>query len=390
MARKNCTGKQIKVSNKPQDKGIYYRTDNHGIKTFYIVYQEYGKQKWEKIGSDYEGYTVAMARQTRINRIQAVKAGTAVPTGTMMTLDQGWEKYYNILISDGYASANSEKSHYIRHIQSYLGHKPMHVLIPDDFKTLQQELIENGVGLRHIPLIFGTVRRIYDRMKGLGLYNGTNPVKDLGLKNMQVKRERYLTAVQSEEFLKAARVIDETLYRQCAFALYAGLRSNEVLRLCLDRVDLHNKVLRIPTKHRNRPGKERRVPIRKKLAEILKEILDEKPWKPTEKFFPQGKVDLNRFQQACAKLGLNDGYTPKDRANWFTFHNLRHTFGTLAANYGMPTKRLAAIMGHETTATTERYTHVRDEMLDESMDSMDKAYEQELSRMRHTQIRAVK
>jgi len=41
-------------------------------------------------------------------------------------------------------------------------------------------------------------------------------------------------------------------------------------------------------------------------------------------------------------------------------HDLRHTFGTRAADAGVPLPAIRDVMGHKSTKTTERYTHATD------------------------------
>lgn len=46
-----------------------------------------------------------------------------------------------------------------------------------------------------------------------------------------------------------------------------------------------------------------------------------------------------------------------------TFHSLRHTFVSLAANAGVPLPVVQSIVGHSSTAMTRHYYHENEEML---------------------------
>ena len=47
----------------------------------------------------------------------------------------------------------------------------------------------------------------------------------------------------------------------------------------------------------------------------------------------------------------------RKRAPEATFHSLRHTFVSLAANAGVPLHIVQSIVGHESTAMTRHYYH---------------------------------
>lgn len=56
------------------------------------------------------------------------------------------------------------------------------------------------------------------------------------------------------------------------------------------------------------------------------------------------------FAYACRKSELKD----------FTFHDLRHTFGTRLAEQNVDVVRIKELMGHKSIETTMRYMHATD------------------------------
>lgn len=379
--KKAPTGKQIKVSDKAEDNGIYYRTDSKGAKTFYINYRHYGKAKWEKIGREIDGFTVPYARHVRIDRVHAVQTGAASQNPNI-TMRQAWERYHRLMVNAQFRSLKPEEARYNKHIKPKLGHLPLAKITTEDLTQLEEELNAKGLAPSYISNIISQVGRIFNKMGKLKAYRGLNPVKDLDRKNTQVQRLRFLTEKEGEALLVAAKDIDLTLYRQCAISFYSGMRANEVLQLCLDKVNIKGQEMRVKTKHSKKANKERIVPMEDELVPILKEILAEKDWEPIEKFFPRKQINLRKFQQAVNVVGLNDGYSPKDRSTWITFHSLRHSFGSLAASYGTPLRILMGLMGHETIAATQRYTHVTEGMLHESSRMISEARRKALEKIR--------
>ena len=55
----------------------------------------------------------------------------------------------------------------------------------------------------------------------------------------------------------------------------------------------------------------------------------------------------------------------------YTFHGLRHTYGTLMIQSGVNIKDVAHHMGHSSTRVTERYLHAADKQLAEQVNSID-------------------
>ena len=57
------------------------------------------------------------------------------------------------------------------------------------------------------------------------------------------------------------------------------------------------------------------------------------------------------WKNACRAAGTHD----------LRVHDLRHTFGTRAADGGAPLPAIKDVMGHRSVKTTERYTHATDD-----------------------------
>lgn len=57
---------------------------------------------------------------------------------------------------------------------------------------------------------------------------------------------------------------------------------------------------------------------------------------------------MQRYRKALMSAGLSPS---------FSFHDLRHTFGTTMARRGVPVGTIQAWMGHADLATTQLYMH---------------------------------
>src|SRR5687768_18472890 len=63
------------------------------------------------------------------------------------------------------------------------------------------------------------------------------------------------------------------------------------------------------------------------------------------------RISKKSFSAACREAGITN----------FTFHDLRHTFGTRLADAGVDVVKIKELMGHASIVTTMRYIHATDQ-----------------------------
>jgi integrase len=156
------------------------------------------------------------------------------------------------------------------------------------------------------------------------------------------------------------------------FAAYTGLRFGELRELRWRDIDRPACLLRVP---RNAPssapaGSKSKAPKSKRgrsvpLIDDATAVLDRVtaagyPTARDDLIFPTrrgGRIDSGRvrdaFYRGLAVTGL--GYM-REKDNPITFHDLRHTFGTIAIRR-LPISDVQAYMGHADIQTTMRYVH---------------------------------
>jgi integrase len=134
--------------------------------------------------------------------------------------------------------------------------------------------------------------------------------------------------------------------------LYCGCRLGELLGLTVRNVDLRRKLIDLSHTKQNR---NHQIMITQPLAEILKEALAE----PVRKC---DKVFVNRFGEPYTVSGFSKQFSKiADRAGVpdITYHDLRRHVGTVLANAGERLEVIAKLLGHSTTAPTQRsYAHL--------------------------------
>ena len=139
-----------------------------------------------------------------------------------------------------------------------------------------------------------------------------------------------------------------------------GIRLAELIGLDDQDVDFVNRQLKVTGKR----NKQRIVPFGEELEQALRAYMiqrDEQPVKRDAALFLSDKgCRMTRSQVGMVvKAGLSRVTTMKKRSP----HVLRHTFATAMLNNGAGLESVRKLLGHESVATTEIYTHTTFEQL---------------------------
>jgi integrase len=226
-------------------------------------------------------------------------------------------------------------------------------------KTLAPKTIDNHLGALAVLLNFAVRKKLIDAspMNAVDLpkHGGDAPIEELQfLEPHEVAR--LIASAQSGVFHR----LDRALY---TLAAYSGLRQGELRGLRWDHIDIERSIVHVlesVTKGRRTSPKGRRrrvVPLAPSVIQALRDLHAESHWTaPSDPVFatpstgqPMSRTQLmERYRAALTAAGL-----PLD----FSFHDLRHTFGTTMARAGVPVGTLQAWMGHADLATTQLYMH---------------------------------
>jgi integrase len=135
-------------------------------------------------------------------------------------------------------------------------------------------------------------------------------------------------------------------------ALYAGPRRGELLKLRWSNVDFGLTLINFTETKTNR---DRSVPMEPIVREALLELSEQAgngEFVFTNPDIGTRYTDVKKsFSAACREAGITN----------FTFHDLRHTFGTRFADAGVDVVKIKELMGHASIVTTMRYIHATDQ-----------------------------
>ena len=195
---------------------------------------------------------------------------------------------------------------------------------------------------------------------------------------------RELTIDELERLIKSATKAGDMWRRLFTIGMYTGLRLGDCCCLAWNSVNLERGVIQlIPTKTRKHAhGQPVTIPIHPQLHAELSTPIPESPstrstcstrlpsifvnpmladWYKNSKWRISHGLELI-FKAAHIETSVKiEGR--RTRTPEATFHSLRHTFVSLAANAGVPLPVVQSIVGHSSTAMTRHYYHENEEVL---------------------------
>ena len=261
------------------------------------------------------------------------------------------------------------------HIKPQIGNIPLAELTSLDLQRFYKHLLDGGrvdrVEAKKKPkgLAPKTVRNIHQMIGSA--YNlaieqhlvTKNPTQGCALPTVEHKEMKTLTADQLSAFFQEAR--DSGVYELYYLDLATGLRRGELLGLKWTDIDLDRGVLKIQRAISRQNGKVVEAPLKTKNAyrtlplsadaiDVLKQ--QRRKTSNSEWVFPSptgGPMSpdsvLHMLQRVLKRAGL-----PRIR-----FHDLRHTFATMALQNGVDVKTVSSMLGHYSAGfTLDTYAHV--------------------------------
>lgn len=338
--------------------GVYKRTiasRRHNGKPdvcYDITYHDAtGKKRWEKVGAASEGYTAASAVEVLRHRVQALRHGQELPRDKKrLTLDDAWSVY----CKRGLPSTQwgiTATAMWANHIGPRFGSTPMDALKSMEVEAFRDELLRGGLAPQTVKHVLGALRRLYRKMTEWEVYSGRIPTASVQMPRVDNGRLRWLTPDEARMLLEALKARSLQWYRIALLSLHTGMRLGEIAELRVRDISLATKTLNIKDAKAGTRGGFLTEIAAAELAECM-------PADPGALIFPSRTGGVigeasETFPRVVEALGLNAGVD--DRRDKVVFHTLRHTFGSWAAQQGVPLGVIADLMGHDTLEITRRY-----------------------------------
>lgn len=222
-----------------------------------------------------------------------------------------------------------------------------------DLRSLTKEQIEayayhlvtkHNIGESKQNCMINAIKFYYEHVLGMPreYYNIQRPKRSHSLPNV-LNTDEVIKLINAPQNLKH-RAILHTIYS-------AGLRVSEVINLRI--YDIRTKDGYIFIKG-GKGKKDRHTTLSHTLVEMLREYY--RRYKPAYWLFEGedgGRYSKTSIQAIFRRAQQESGANP-----WATPHTLRHSFATHALEFGENLRNIQVMLGHESSKTTEVYTHV--------------------------------
>ncbi len=189
-----------------------------------------------------------------------------------------------------------------------------------------------------------------------------NPTNACSLPRVEHKEMHTISSEQLQAFLEEAKRSD--VYEMYYIELSTGLRRGELLGLKWEDIDMQQGIIRVRRQISRIDGKIVEAPLKTKnsyrtvtISPQAIEVLKAQKVKTNDQYvFPSpngGPISPDSVNNMLKRV-LERAGIPKVR-----FHDLRHTFATLALQNGVDIKTVSGMLGHFSAGfTLDTYAHV--------------------------------
>lgn len=224
---------------------------------------------------------------------------------------------------------------------------------------------QQGVGARSVARQLSALKSFFRWLKRDNRI-AEDPTLNVARPRMGRSLPKTLSEADVEALLRAPDVEDSLGLRDRAMleVLYAsGLRVSELVGLTLSQVNLRQGLVRVIGKG----NKERLVPLGEEalywLERYVREARPALLSSQREVLFPSRRGNFMarqtfwyRIKQLAVQAGVKKSLSP---------HTLRHAFATHLLNHGADLRVVQMLLGHSDLSTTQIYTHVAQQRLQE-------------------------
>lgn len=323
--------------------------------------------------------TESRARKT-IADIFAMANQESLPSSSIREYLSSWLKRKQLEAGE---KTHSRYTSVVDQLNDYLGSRASHDLTHLDAKEITgfREHLSKRVSPGTVNISLKILRSALSQAKRDGLTDVNEAERVTLLKIRKTARREAFTEAQLRRILATA---NEEWKGMILFGLYTGLRIGDIATLTWRQVDLIQSNISLTTA---KTGRQQTLPIAKPLRSCIEKLPASDD--PDAPLFPEafaarqrshyGGTLSNQFQKILvdAKLAktrphinTGKGRSAKRAPSVLSFHSLRHTATSMLKNAGVSDAVTRDIIGHESAAVSQNYTHIDRETKRRALDKL--------------------
>lgn len=270
-------------------------------------------------------------------------------------------------------SYRKESEHFNNWLKPVVGDLPFKDISQIQVEKIKRDMQRCKRSPRSIEYVLTTFRQVWNLARKTKLTDLNSPSDEVKIHKPDNNRCRYLTEKESESLLACLKKKSFQVYRLSLLSLDTGCRFSEAAKLRWNQVDTERKSITYIDTKKAGGTKSRTVPMTAR----AKEMFEDMPrGDKQDLIFPdrngniQGKIS-HSFYRCVDELKFNEGVTdPRGRV---VYHSLRHSYASRLVMAGVGLYLVQKLLGHSSSAVTERYSHLSDDSLAEAVFKMEKA-----------------
>lgn len=278
----------------------------------------------------------------------------SVPSELSKDVEDELLKFKYWLNSKRYAESTIKT--YLECIKTFLkffGNKPVEKITNEDVITFNnQYILINNLSASFQSQVINALKLFYSTQQNKAIVSDSliRPKKYTPLPNVLSKAE----------VKKILNSLTNPKHRVMLSLIYScGLRRSELLNLKPMDIDSNRKLIII---RKSKGNKDRIVPLSVKILGLLREYYQQ--FKPAVWLFEGQKVG-NPYDERSLASVLNKAVRNSKINKPVTLHWLRHSYATHLLESGTDLRYIQEILGHKSSKTTEIYTHVSSQKIQE-------------------------
>lgn len=279
------------------------------------------------------------------------------------------ERYVNEYLFTEYNTSKNTRDSYLydlKELALFYNNKNISFLQKEDIQEYLRKLVNKKARTKaHYLTVFNNFYNFLVKENIISI----NPCENIRMPKLEKKLPEYLTV---EEIDKLLNIKTNTAYEKRNKAMLemlygTGMRISELINLTMSNIFLEDKMVKVFGKG----SKERIIPTNDYALECLKDYLqfgrgELLGTKTSEYVFissRHSKITRQAFfkiiKKLCEEAGIKKNISP---------HILRHSFATHLLHNGADLRIVQELLGHSDISTTQIYTHLTNEKLENEYD----------------------